>query len=47
MLERSVGMDTSYAPAWEALGTRYYYDTTSYDLFNWWGRNGPALQHGA
>ena len=28
MLERSVGMDESYAPAWEALGVRYYYDTT-------------------
>jgi eukaryotic-like serine/threonine-protein kinase len=28
MLERSVGMDPSYAPAWSALGTRYYYDAT-------------------
>jgi hypothetical protein len=28
MLERSLGMDASYAPAWEALGVRYYYDTT-------------------
>ena len=28
MLERSVGIDDSYAPAWEALGLRYYYDTT-------------------
>ena len=26
MLERSVGMDPSYAPAWGALGLRYYYD---------------------
>jgi predicted negative regulator of RcsB-dependent stress response len=26
MLERSVGIDASYAPAWEALGRRYYYD---------------------
>ena len=26
MLERAVGMDESYAPAWEALGLRYYYD---------------------
>src|SRR5437667_426612 len=26
MLERSVGVDPSYAPAWEALGLRYYYD---------------------
>src|SRR5271167_3319874 len=26
MLERAVGMDPSYAPAWDALGHRYYYD---------------------
>jgi hypothetical protein len=26
MLERSVGLDPTYAPAWSALGTRYYYD---------------------
>jgi TolB-like protein len=26
MLERSVGLDPSYAPAWSALGKRYYYD---------------------
>ncbi|MFZ3266347.1 MAG: protein kinase [Terriglobales bacterium] len=26
MLERAVGMDPAYAPAWEALGLRYYYD---------------------
>ena len=26
MLERAVGMDASYAPAWAALGLRYYYD---------------------
>jgi eukaryotic-like serine/threonine-protein kinase len=26
MLERSVGMDPNYAPAWEALGRRYYFD---------------------
>ena len=25
-LERAVGMDPTYAPAWEALGLRYYYD---------------------
>jgi len=25
-LERSVGLDPSYAPAWAALGLRYYYD---------------------
>jgi serine/threonine protein kinase/Tfp pilus assembly protein PilF len=27
MLERAVGMDPTYAPAWEALGLRYYYDS--------------------
>jgi serine/threonine protein kinase/tetratricopeptide (TPR) repeat protein len=26
MLERSVGMDPTYAPAWEALGLHYYFD---------------------
>lgn len=26
MLERSVGLDPTYAPAWDALGMRYYYD---------------------
>lgn len=26
MLERAVGMDPSYAPAWEALGRRYYFE---------------------
>jgi hypothetical protein len=28
MLERSVGIDSSFAPAWVALGLRYYYDGT-------------------
>jgi TolB-like protein len=28
MLERSVGTDPSYAPAWAALGLRYYVDAT-------------------
>ena len=28
MLERAVGMDPTYAPAWEQLGLRYYYDST-------------------
>ncbi len=28
MLERAVGMDPSYAPAWSALGLRYYFDAT-------------------
>ncbi|GAC1637233.1 MAG: hypothetical protein NVS9B14_17000 [Candidatus Acidiferrum sp.] len=26
MLERSVGLDSAFAPAWAALGLRYYYD---------------------
>jgi len=26
MLERAVGLDADYAPAWNALGDRYYYD---------------------
>jgi len=28
MLEWAVGIDPTYAPAWEALGQRYYYDST-------------------
>ena len=28
MLERAVGIDPSYAPAWAALGRRYYYDAS-------------------
>ena len=28
MLERAVGIDPSYAPTWEALGQRYYLDST-------------------
>jgi TolB-like protein/tRNA A-37 threonylcarbamoyl transferase component Bud32/Tfp pilus assembly protein PilF len=31
MLERSVGLDGSYAPAWGALADRYYYDGTYSD----------------
>jgi len=27
MLERAVGLDPSYAPAWNALGIRYHYDS--------------------
>lgn len=27
MLERSVALDPGYAPAWDALGLRYYYDS--------------------
>jgi tetratricopeptide (TPR) repeat protein len=28
MLERAVGLDSNYAPAWAALGLRYYYDSS-------------------
>ena len=28
MLEWAVGIDSTYAPAWEALGQRYYFDST-------------------
>jgi TolB-like protein len=28
MLEWAVGIDSNYAPAWEALGQRYYWDST-------------------
>jgi serine/threonine protein kinase len=28
MLERAVGIDPTYAPTWEALGQRYYFDST-------------------
>ena len=28
MLERAVGMDATYAPSWQALGIRYYYDSS-------------------
>jgi len=27
MLERAVGLDQTYAPAWQALGVRYYFDS--------------------
>lgn len=27
MLERAVGLDPTYAPAWDALGVRYHYDS--------------------
>jgi tetratricopeptide (TPR) repeat protein len=36
MLEWAVGIDPSYAPAWEALGQRYYYDSI-------YGGGGEAL----
>jgi eukaryotic-like serine/threonine-protein kinase len=36
MLERAVALDATFAPAWNALGKRYYYDAT-------YGRAGPAF----
>jgi TolB-like protein len=36
MLERAVGLDPTYAPAWGALGPRYYYDSAYSD-------GGPAM----
>ena len=31
MLERAVGLDPTYAPAWDELGQRYYYDAAYSD----------------
>lgn len=31
MLERAVGLDPSYAPTWDALGKRYYFDSAYSD----------------
>jgi len=36
MLERAVGIDPFYAPAWEALGTRYYFEAD-------YGEGGQAM----
>ena len=36
MLERAVAIDPSYAPAWEALGIRYYYEAD-------YGEGGPPI----
>jgi eukaryotic-like serine/threonine-protein kinase len=36
MLERAVGLDPTYAPAWGALGPRYYYDAH-------YGNGGPEM----
>jgi eukaryotic-like serine/threonine-protein kinase len=46
MLQRSVQLDPSYAPAWDALGFRYYYEATygtgGQEMFT---RAGEAYQH--
>ena len=36
MLEKAVAIDLGYAPAWEALGERYYFDSI-------YGRGGEAM----
>ncbi len=38
MLERSIGLDAAYAPAWAEAGLRYYYD------YQYSGGGTPALQ---
>jgi len=38
MLERAVSLEPGFAPAWHALGLRYY------DSYNWWGGAEPARQ---
>jgi len=36
MLEKAVGLDPAYAPAWDELGMRYYYDAS-------YGTGGPGV----
>jgi eukaryotic-like serine/threonine-protein kinase len=45
MLERSVGLDPSFAPAWSALGQRYYYEEEyGVDATGTMSRTMPALR---
>ncbi len=45
MLERSVGLDSTYAPAWSALGKRYYYEEEyGVGATGIMSRTGPALR---
>jgi len=45
MLERSVGLDPTYAPAWSALGKRYYYEEEyGPDATGTMSRTVPALR---
>jgi TolB-like protein/predicted Ser/Thr protein kinase len=45
MLERSVGLDPSFAPAWSALGKRYYYEEEyGIGATGTMSRTGPALR---
>ena len=46
MLERSVGLDPSFAPAWSALGKRYYYEEEyGAGATGTMSRTAPALRH--
>jgi serine/threonine protein kinase/TolB-like protein len=45
MLERSVGLDPTFAPAWSALGKRYYYEEEyGVGATGTMSRTGPALR---
>src|SRR5258708_38158623 len=46
MLERSVGLDPAFAPAWSALGKRYYYEEEyGAGATGTMSRTIPALRH--
>jgi eukaryotic-like serine/threonine-protein kinase len=46
MLERSVGLDAAFAPAWSALGKRYYYEEEyGPGATGTMSRTEPALRH--
>jgi len=46
MLERSVGLDSQFAPAWSALGKRYYYEEEyGPGATGTMSRTGPTLRH--
>ncbi len=46
MLERSVGLDATFAPAWSALGKRYYYEEEyGVGATGTMSRTLPALRH--
>ena len=44
MLERAVGLDPGYAPAWDALGFRYYYAATYSVGSSTWERASTAYE---
>src|SRR5215472_12141587 len=46
MLERSIGLDSQFAPAWSALGKRYYYEEEyGPGATGTMSRTSPALRH--